>query len=184
MKCKNCGHEEKHHISTQYYKGKDCHVFVNEDALDFERCDCKQFIPQENNNLYPKGHEKVTRGCGKAINYPDGTFRMNCGFELYPNDFRLCPSCSPNSPVITGNSVDSETAGKDPETLRYTNQSGSDIPLSDKPECKYMLSGVCEHCLAEAVRKLKEEIDIIWPIGVNRTDKLKERIDKIFGDFE
>lgn len=41
--CKNCGHEKKFHKPSQYYDGKDCHKFINEDRLNYERCGCKVF---------------------------------------------------------------------------------------------------------------------------------------------
>ncbi len=67
---------------------------------------------------------------------------------------------------------------KDPETLRYTNQSGSDIPLSDKVREYGAYEG---KDVAEAVRKLKEEIGE-KECGDGNCNSCK--IDKIFGVLE
>ena len=195
--CKNCGHEEKYHKATQYYKENDCHFFINEEnLLDYERCFCEQFVPsedncdwsateRENNNLYPKGHEKVTRGCGKEVFFKMKIYK--CGKEGY-----LCPSCSnlslsyhkdsklnsssPNSPtnlpsrrVNLGNREVAKD--KDPNSalnIRTSKKSdlGSDIqpkgckPLSDRIFIAKHFPNrevIDKKDVAEAVRKLKED---------------------------
>ena len=58
--------------------------------------------------------------------------------------------------------------------------SSKETPLSEKGECKYMLSGVCEHCLAEAVARLNEA----FPINCREHHKFHLKINEIMGRFE
>ena len=83
MKCKNCEHENPHK-----YNRVECHHF---------NCDCKQFIPQEENiKLIDKveahyERTKENKGCGKKI--PIGNMFVICG-ETTELGLHLCPSCS------------------------------------------------------------------------------------------
>ena len=204
MKCKNCGHREVYHKIGN--KGQ-CMFVLEAGGKIISECDCEQFITQEelsfeetfskenlekhtvahreNNNLYPKGHEKVTRGCGKEF----GWVKVKGKKEPIICDGKgnLCPSCFPrddtgsasnhsptNLPSRRVNLGNREVA-KDKDPVRSGNadgNSGSDIPLSVKVG-KY---GAYEgKDVAEAVRKLKEELYY---------NDLKEKVDKIFGEFK
>ena len=169
--------------------------------------------------IYCNKHKfSKNKGCGKIWIGEETKTKYICG-KKYNGLIFLCPSCSicpqcdmgvssclcsnhsPSSHVTEDKDPDNETEVT--ELLSKPSDSGSDIPLINKPECKYMLSGVCEHCLAEAVRKLKEDLcgcGCYSEITTNHWQKSKtcgekgslcklcevrsKKIDKIFGEFK
>ncbi len=119
--------------------------------------------------------DKFNKGCGNKFRYDGVGIIITCGEKG-----KLCPSCSPKkypNPYSFKDSNNSPISysDKDPETLRYTNQSGSDIPLSDKqedlfnqvvdkhPDWNYgsfrLFFCMMQDLDAEAVRKLKEDFE-------------------------
>ncbi|KKL28681.1 hypothetical protein LCGC14_2372720 [marine sediment metagenome] len=102
MKCK-CGHEGSMHTDNGHTNVGECYIYL--DGNYKNKCDCKQFIPQERKMskeemdlLYNKGEGldysfEENKGCGKPL--LEGVV-FCCGD--YSNGYiQLCPSCLSNS---------------------------------------------------------------------------------------
>ncbi len=158
-KCKNCGQEKDTHNDRNPWN------------------DCKQFISSKEEKAIVNDRKlllKENKGCGKTIK------RICKGGENVPyccGGDKLCPSCSSNSSRTT-------LKDKDPDVsvdLNTSNSSGSDFVLSDK----IVLGGILVKDIAEAVRKLKEELQPLrYGIRVEQLNRIHQMIDKIFGEFK
>ena len=212
-RCENCGHDKDYHGKRKGYEepkklGK-CyfskgHQSNSMNIIDFI-CDCKQFInlkvtsPSEDVTIYDNIENntlKGMKGCGN---------NKILGVDCLCPSCSICPQCdmgvssclcsnhSPTNLPSRRENLGKEqvSQGKEPDRT-ICEQSGLDIPLSDKifnhiDGRKFYF----ERDVAEAVRKLKEEIDNI-PEGKDEFPRsksfvkriIKKKINKIFGEFK
>ncbi len=198
MKCKNCGHEDWEHK----YRNRVGRCGHNRKL--WKRCDCKQFIPSEDENIKlidrVEAHYERTKNKG-CVRYcvnclPDGNPSDEC--KIYGHQYEIfkSPSCSNHSRPLVDKEPEKTVSKPLLDSVKFQS-SGSPFKLSDgkKELLEQFRNGNLDiSAFIELNKGLdKEFIRLLKNIlkdhqsptsGDISADFVLEEIDKLLGEFK